>query len=78
MIVAIVTLIFEGITFRRCRPLHSSCICYVGGSSWVCERYIQESRTMGRRKPGLDVRSRAGGVGCVALGFALCLFFSVA
>ena len=26
----------------------------------MCERYIQEGRTMGRRKPGLDVRSRAG------------------
>ena len=26
----------------------------------MCERYIQECRTMGRRKPGLDVRSRAG------------------
>ena len=26
----------------------------------VCERYVQEGRTMGRGKPGLDVCSRAG------------------
>ena len=26
----------------------------------MCERCVQEGRTMGRRKPGLDVRSRAG------------------
>ena len=26
----------------------------------MCERYVQEGRTMGKRKPGLDVCSRAG------------------
>ena len=35
----------------------------------MCERYIQEGRTMGRRRPGLDVRSRAGSAwgGCAYL-----------
>ena len=63
MIVAIVTPIFQGITFRRCRPVYGSCVCYAGGSSWVCEIYVQEGRTMGRRKPGLDVSSRASSAG---------------
>ena len=60
VMVAIVAPIFPGLTFRRCRPLHGSCICYVGGSTWVCKGHVQEGWTMWRRKPGFDVCSGAG------------------
>ena len=55
--------IFQGNMFRRCRPLHGSCICYVGGSSWLCEGHVQEGGNMRRRKPGFNVWSRAGSAG---------------
>ena len=50
MIVAVVSTISQGITFRRCRPLHGSCICYVGGSTCVCEGHVQKGWNMWRRK----------------------------
>ena len=55
MMVAIVAPIFQGIAFRRCRPLHGSYICYIGVSSWVCEGHVQEGWTLWWRKPGFDV-----------------------